>query len=54
LHDQDSNFWTQMVRDLGFPVIVALWFMIRSDKRQDKIIELIRELIKNVKEGDKE
>ena len=27
--------WIELLKQVGFPVLVALWFMLRSDKRQD-------------------
>ncbi|GAB1376781.1 hypothetical protein MASR1M48_16330 [Lactococcus petauri] len=34
----------KIINAVGFPIVVAIWFMWRSDKRQDKIIELVQEL----------
>jgi len=35
--------WVQVVsiaRDLGFPIIVAVWFMFRLEKKLDKWVEM--------------
>lgn len=34
-----------LIRELGFPIAVAAWFMFRTDKRLDKILTLLRELV---------
>lgn len=34
----------KIINAVGFPIVVAVWFMWRSDKRQDKLIELVQEL----------
>lgn len=31
---------TSLLREFGFPVIVALWFMLRLEKRLDRLFEL--------------
>jgi len=30
---------------LGFPVVVAIWFMVRYEKRMDKMIILMTQII---------
>ena len=35
--------WDQIERlisAVGFPIVVALWFMLRTDKRLDRVIQL--------------
>jgi hypothetical protein len=32
--------WLTLLREFGFPVVVALWFMLRQEKRTDRMIEL--------------
>jgi hypothetical protein len=36
---------TKVINTVGFPIVVAVWFMWRSDKRQDKLIGLVQELL---------
>lgn len=33
------------LREFGFPVIVALWFMLRLEKRVDRLFELMNSLM---------
>lgn len=32
---------TSLLREFGFPVVVALWFMLRLEKRLDRLFELM-------------
>jgi len=32
---------TSLLREFGFPVVVALWFMLRLEKRLDRLAELM-------------
>lgn len=34
-----------IINTVGFPIFVAIWFMYRSDKRQDKLIDLVQEMV---------
>lgn len=36
---------TALLREFGFPVVVALWFMIRLEKRLDRQSELMASLM---------
>lgn len=36
---------TALLREFGFPVFVALWFMIRLEKRVDRLSELLTSLM---------
>lgn len=37
----------KMIKEIGFPIVIAIWFMIRSDRRQDKILELLFQMVKD-------
>lgn len=37
----------KLVKETGFPILVAVFFMFRSDKKSDKTIDLLHEIIKN-------
>ena len=37
----DIDQVTAFLREFGFPVVVALWFMIRLEKRLDRLFELM-------------
>lgn len=37
-----------VVREFGFPVFVALWFMWRVEKRMDKFTEVVQNLLTTV------
>lgn len=34
----------EILKQVGFPVFVACWFMFRTDKRLDRIIDLLDRL----------
>jgi hypothetical protein len=34
----------EAIKVVGFPVIVCLWFMLRQDKRLDKINDLLSQI----------
>ena len=34
----------QLIRDLGFPIVVACWFMFRTDKRIEKMAKTLNEI----------
>ena len=36
---------TALLREFGFPVFVALWFMIRLERRVDRLSELLTALM---------
>lgn len=36
---------TALIREFGFPVFVALWFMIRLERRVDRLSELLNSLM---------
>jgi len=36
----------ELVTKLGFPVFVALWFMIRMERRMDKLTRRVHQLIR--------
>lgn len=42
----------KVIQNLGFPIFVAMWFMYRTDKRLDKMIKLMNELISKHDEGE--
>lgn len=33
--------YTALLREFGFPIVVALWFMLRAEKRLDRLAELV-------------
>lgn len=35
----------KVIQNLGFPIFVAMWFMYRTDRRLDKMIKLMDELV---------
>lgn len=37
---------TPLIREFGFPVFVVMWFMFRTEKRIDRLIELLTALIR--------
>jgi hypothetical protein len=39
---------TGLLREFGFPVFVALWFMLRLEKRLDRLFELMGALLQAV------
>lgn len=43
----------RIINQVAFPIVVAIWFMYRSDKRQDKAIELLTELLAIERVNDK-
>jgi hypothetical protein len=36
---------TGLIREFGFPVFVALWFMVRLERRVDRLSELLTSLM---------
>lgn len=38
---------TALLREFGFPVVVALWFMLRLEKRLDRLFELLGALMQS-------
>lgn len=38
---------TGLIREFGFPVFVALWFMIRLERRVDRLSELMTSLMQS-------
>lgn len=40
---------TELISQLGFPIVVALWMLVRLEKRMDKQIELLTVLITSQK-----
>jgi len=39
----------QLLREFGFPVVVAMWFMWRLEKRMDRLFELLTALLVAIK-----
>ena len=39
----------QLLREFGFPVVVAMWFMWRLEKRMDRLFELLTALLIAIK-----
>ena len=44
----DSSGALAIVREFGFPVFVALWFMWRVEKRMDRFTEVVQNLLTTV------
>jgi hypothetical protein len=42
----DLNGLIELIRQLGFPIVVACWFMFRTDKRVDKLTAAVEKLIR--------
>ena len=36
----------EIVKQVGFPVVVACWFMFRTDKRLETLTEAVNKLVK--------
>jgi hypothetical protein len=49
-----TNEIVEIIKDLGFPIAVALWFMFRTDKKLDKVIELLHKTVYTVEEISEE
>lgn len=37
----------KLVTDVGFPVVIAIFFIVRNDRRQEKILDLLLEVAKS-------
>lgn len=35
-----------LIQQVGFPIVIAVWFMWRLEKRMDRLIELLGSLLK--------
>lgn len=46
--DSDSSSVLAIIREFGFPVFVALWFMWRVEKRMDRFTEVVQNLLTTV------
>lgn len=42
----------ELIQNVGFPIVVTVWFMVRNDRRQDKILDLLMEMAKKGKKHD--
>lgn len=42
----------ELVKTLGFPIAVACWLLLRTDKRLEHMHEMLHEIAKKI--GDKE
>ena len=38
--------FVEIVKQVGFPVVVACWFMFRTDKRLESLTEAVNKLVK--------
>lgn len=47
--DKCGAEWVHAVQALGFPIVVALWFMLRTDKKIEALTEESRSLFSAVK-----
>lgn len=41
-----ENDIAQLIANLGFPIVITSWFMLRTDKKLDAIVEAIHSLKK--------
>lgn len=46
--DVDGSSALAIIREFGFPVFVALWFMWRVEKRMDRFTEVVQNLLTTV------
>lgn len=46
--DGDSSSTLAIIREFGFPVFVALWFMWRIEKRMDRFTDVVQNLLTTV------
>jgi hypothetical protein len=46
--DADGSSALAIIREFGFPVFVALWFMWRVEKRMDRFTEVVQNLLTTV------
>lgn len=46
--DADGSSVLAIIREFGFPVFVALWFMWRVEKRMDRFTEVVQNLLTTV------
>lgn len=44
----DSSGTLAIIREFGFPVFVALWFMWRVEKRMDRFTDVVQNLLTTV------
>lgn len=44
----DSSSALAIIREFGFPVFVALWFMWRVEKRMDRFTDVVQNLLTTV------
>lgn len=42
---ENYAFLKEILERLGFPIVVSLWLLFRTDKKLDKIIEINQELV---------
>lgn len=36
-----DSHWADLISKLGFPIVIACWFMFRLERRMDKQIDLL-------------
>lgn len=41
----NSKTIIQLINQVGFPVVVAVWFMFRTDKKLDKVVSLQNKIL---------
>jgi hypothetical protein len=46
--DADGSSALAIIREFGFPVFVALWFMWRVEKRMDRFTDVVQNLLTTV------
>ncbi len=46
--DVDTSGTLAIIREFGFPVFVALWFMWRVEKRMDRFTDVVQNLLTTV------
>lgn len=42
------NEIVDVIQKLGFPIVVAVWFMFRTDKRLDKVLSIMEQILAKI------
>lgn len=51
---EEYQILKKIIDQYGFAGLVAVWHMLRTDKKLDKLADLHREMIENCKKKDRE
>ena len=46
----EANIIMDAIKVVGFPVIVCLWFMLRQDKKMDKMNDLLKSILESLRD----